>query len=139
MKRVRIAVGGVEMLAALNDTETARSLADALPISSRARVWGDEVYFETELSLPEERPVANVPPGTVAYWPPGRAICLFFGQRPASPVNVIGRMLGNPRDLAAVRPGQPVAVEAAGEAEPPPVQGPAPDDESEDRGCESDE
>jgi hypothetical protein len=79
-------------------------------------VWGDEVYFDTELVLPEEDPQPHVPPGTVAYWLPGKAVCLFFGQTPASPVSVIGTMRGNPRDLSAVQPGDEVTLERATEA-----------------------
>ncbi len=113
MSRILITAGSVKMLVELGDSETAKSILAALPISAHARTWGDEVYFETGLSLPDETPLAHVPPGTVAYWSPGSALCLFFGQTPASPVNVIGRMLGNPRDLAAVKAGDPVKVEAA--------------------------
>ncbi len=113
MSLVRFRVGSTEMLADLNETESALGLLGALPIRSRARVWGEEVYFDTEVILPEENPQAHVPPGTVAYWLPGKAICLFFGQTPASPVVVIGMMRGNPRDLAAVHPGDEVTVERA--------------------------
>ena len=98
MSLVRFRVGSIEMLADLNETECALGLLKALPIRSHARVWGQEVYD-----------------GTVAYWPPGKALCLFFGQTPASPVSVIGTMRGNPRDLAAVHPGDEVTVEAVGE------------------------
>ncbi len=116
MSLVRLRIGSLEVLADLNETESARGLLGALPIRSRARVWGQEVYFDTEVILPEENPQAHVPPGTVAYWLPGKAVCLFFGQTPASPVSVIGTMRGNPRDLAAVNPGDEVTVEAAAEA-----------------------
>ena len=115
MSLVRFRVGSIEMLADLNETECALGLLKALPIRSHARVWGQEVYFDTEVILPEENPQAHVPPGTVAYWLPGTAVCLFFGQTPASPVSVIGTMRGNPRDLAAVHPGDEVTVEAVGE------------------------
>ena len=119
MSLVRIKIGSVEMPAELNETEGARKLLGALPIRSRARVWGEEVYFDTELILPEENPQAHVPPGTVAYWLPGKAMCLFFGQTPASPVVVIGHMLGNPRGLAAVHPGDEVTVERSAEGGAP--------------------
>ncbi len=115
MSLVRIKVGSVEMLADLNKTECARKLLEALPVRSQARVWGDEVYFDTELVLPEEDPQAHVPPGTVAYWLPGKAVCLFFGQTPASPVSVIGTLRGNPRDLSSVQSGDEVTFERAPE------------------------
>ena len=59
--------------------------------------------------------------GDVGYWPPGQALCLFFGPtpasrgdeiRPASPVNVVGRMEGDPSVLKRVRSGSKVLVEA---------------------------
>ena len=117
MSLVRIEAGSVEMLADFNETEAARKVLEALetkPIKSQARIWGDEVYFDTELVLKDDNPQAHVPPGAVAYWLPGKAICLFFGQAPASPVTVIGMMRGNSRDLAAVRPGDEVTLERAG-------------------------
>jgi hypothetical protein len=126
MSRVLIAAGSVKMLAELNDSQTALKVLDALPVESSARTWGEEVYFDVGLSLPDENSHAHVPPGAVAYWPPGDALCLFFGQTPASPVNVIGMMLGNPRDLAAVKPGDRVKVERApekGTADPAPPHG----------------
>jgi hypothetical protein len=117
MSLVRFKIGSTQVLADLNETECALGILEALPIRSRARVWGQEVYFDTEVILPEENPQAHVPPGTVAYWLPGKAVCLFFGQTPASPVSVVGTMRGNPRDLAAVHAGDEVTVEAAGEVE----------------------
>ena len=119
-RRVRFRAGHVEVLAELNDSDTARAVLEALPICSAARTWGDEVYFDTELALGEEELVAHAPPGTVAYWLPGKAICLFFGQQPASPVTVIGRLLGNPRSLAEVAPGVEVRLEAAADPEDEP-------------------
>ena len=117
MNRITVKVGSIQMPVELNDSETARKVVDALPIRSRARVWGEEIYFDTELCLLEEAPKDHAPPGTVAYWPQGKAICLFFGQKPASPVTIIGRMRGNPRDLAAVHPGDDVAVRLFNEDE----------------------
>jgi hypothetical protein len=49
----------------------------------------------------------------VAYWPPGKALCLFFGQQPYSPVNIAGRIDGDPSVLAAVRDGDAIRVELA--------------------------
>jgi hypothetical protein len=113
MPRIRISAGSVMMSAELNDSETAKKVLEALPLSGKARTWGDEVYFDTSLALDAESPQAHVPPGAIAYWPPGKAICLFFGQTPASPVNVIGKMLGNPRDLAAISPNDTVKIAPA--------------------------
>ena len=60
--------------------------------------------------------------GDLAYWPPGSAFCIFFGRtpasrgdeiRPASPVNVFGRVLGDPTVFKSVRSGTTVRVERA--------------------------
>jgi hypothetical protein len=115
MKRIMIRAGSVEMLAELNESSTAGRVYGAIPIRSTARTWGEEVYFDAGVSIDEESPAAHVPPGTVAYWPPGKAICVFFGQTPASPVNVIGELKGNPRDFAKVAPADAVQVSAAPE------------------------
>jgi hypothetical protein len=99
---------------------TAEALRQALPFESRARRWGDEVYFETPAVAEEERTSELVNVGDVAYWPPGRALCLFFGPtpisgpgeiRPASPVNVIGRVVEGLDVLRRVVNGEKVRVE----------------------------
>lgn len=112
-KRIRASFAGVAVTAVLNDSSTARRLWASLPVDSRAKRWGDEVYFETPLEAGEEEPRAEVPSGTVAYWPPGRALCFFFGQTPYSPVNLVGEVEGDPSVLSGVAEGEAVRVEAA--------------------------
>ena len=51
--------------------------------------------------------------GAVAYWPPGKAICFFFGQQPYSPVNLVGEVEGDPGVLSEVADGDAVRVEIA--------------------------
>jgi len=82
--------------------ETRRALADALPVEGRAARWGDELYFDVPVDVDlEPNARAEVEPGTVAYWPQGNALCLFWGPTPAStgsepraasPVNVVARL-----------------------------------------------
>lgn len=112
MTRIRISFAQVIVTAILNDSPTAWLLIDALPIDSTAKRWGDEVYFETPVRAAEENAQAEVPSGTVAYWPPGKALCLFFGQKPYSPVNVVGEIEGDPMALADVADAEAVQVEA---------------------------
>jgi hypothetical protein len=70
---------------------TVDKLLQALPFEGRASLWRDEVYFEIPVRVGSEKSVATVPSGTVAYWPMGRAFCVFFGDtRPYSPVNRVG-------------------------------------------------
>jgi uncharacterized protein len=104
---------GIAMTATLNDSETARKLLKILPTESHAQIWGEEVYFEVPLKLPEENAHAEVPSGTVAYWSPGHALCIFFGQEPYSPVNVVGTLDGDAKLFARVRSGDKMRVQLA--------------------------
>lgn len=113
MTRLKITAGEVVVHAELGESHTARAIVDALPMKSSAQLWGDEVYFEIPVHENEEDPRAEVESGAVAYWPPGKALCLFFGQRPYSPVNLVGKIVGDPNVLSTVRDGDPVTVEAA--------------------------
>lgn len=99
---------------------TAEAIMNSLPFESEAQRWGDEVYFETPVSAGEEHASELVQVGDTAYWPPGRALCLFFGPtpisrpgevRPASPVNVIGKVVEGLDTLKKVRSGERVRLE----------------------------
>ncbi len=113
MAAVRIKAKRVEMTATLNDTATAKKLWEALPIESRARLWGKEVYFEIPIHMDADDAQAKVPSGTVAFWPDGDCLCLFYGQTPASPVNVVGVLDGDPNELAKIKSGEAIRVERA--------------------------
>lgn len=120
---VTIQVGNLSFQAALDDSETAHAVVAALPISGSASGWGDEIYFSTQIALVEADDAREeVEVGAVAYWPPGKAICLFFGPTPvsrgsepraASPVNVFGRIVGDPSQLRAVQNGAQVKITKA--------------------------
>lgn len=117
---VTIEVGDLSLRAELNDSETAHAVAAALPLTGSANVWGDEIYFSTPILLAEaEDAQAEVEVGAVAYWPPGKAICFFFGPTPVSrgsepraysPVNVFGRIVGDAGQLRAVQNGEEVRI-----------------------------
>ena len=109
--RIAITAGEVCAEVLLNSSATARKLLDILPVKSAAHVWGDEIYFEIPMHAEPEDPQASVPPGTVAFWPEGDCLCVFFGQKPYSPVNVVGATAGNPADFSRVREGDAVRVE----------------------------
>ncbi|NDF95568.1 MAG: hypothetical protein EB107_07000, partial [Proteobacteria bacterium] len=95
-RTIRITAGNVTMDATLNETATASEIWDALPITARANIWGDEIYFAIPVHRDEENAKATVGLGDLGYWPPGNAFCIFYGPtpmsrgdeiRPASPVN----------------------------------------------------
>ncbi len=106
---------GVVMTAILNESATAAKVLKALPIDGHAQVWGEEIYFEIPVKMPEEDAHAKVPSGTIAYWPPGHSFCIFFGQEPYSPVNVLGQIEGDAKLFARVRSGDKIRLESAHE------------------------
>ncbi|MDY6877054.1 MAG: cyclophilin-like fold protein [Chloroflexota bacterium] len=120
MKTIIISAGDVSLPAELNDSPTARQIWETLPIEGTAKIWGDEVYFEIPVVAGQEPDArAEVEVGELGYWPMGRAFCIFFGPTPAStderpraysPVNVLGRVLGDVTCLRAVRDGARVRV-----------------------------
>ncbi|HZA23732.1 MAG TPA: cyclophilin-like fold protein [Dehalococcoidia bacterium] len=122
-QRIRISAGPAAANATLNDTRTARAVAEALPIIASANTWGDEIYFGIPLTTDlEDGGQEVVELGELGYWPPGHAFCIFFGRtpasrgdeiRPASAVTVIGKVEGDPNIFKQVRAGTSVVIEAA--------------------------
>ena len=121
-RRIRITAGSVSADAILNDSATATAVWNALPLSVPGQTWGDEIYFSIPVKAKPEAPQETVEMGDLGYWPPGQAFCIFFGPtpmsrgdeiRPASPVNVVGRVVGDPRSLKSVRSGARVTIEAS--------------------------
>jgi hypothetical protein len=119
-RAIRITAGTVSVRAELNDSRTAAAIAAALPIKQRGQTWGDEIYFDIGLALAAESPREVVELGDLGYWPPGQAFCIFFGPtpmsrgdeiRPASAVNVVGRVLDDPRVFKRVPAGARVTIE----------------------------
>lgn len=121
--QIRLSWPSGHLTASLDDTPTAQALTQALPLTSTAHTWGQEVYFDTGVSVPRETNAREVvEPGTVAFWTDGDALALPYGPTPisrgdecrlASPCNVLGRLNGDPGLLASVRDGDPVRLELA--------------------------
>ena len=118
---IMVTAGDVSVTAALNDSRTADLLWDALPLEASASTWGDEIYFRIAVQADEENDASDVVEmGAVAYWPPGQALCLFFGRTPASrgdeiraasAVNSLGAIDGDATVLKQVRSGARMTVE----------------------------
>ena len=118
--RIRIEWKQGKLTAALEDTPTARAIVAALPIESRARTWGEEVYFELPVEV-ELEPGARqiVDPGSVCFWTEGNALALPFGRTPisddarpklASRCNVLGSIEGDFRRLGTIRAGDTISL-----------------------------
>ncbi len=119
-REIKITVGELEVKAWLNETNTATKVWEILPISARVNLWGDEIYFPVPLDTGPENEKEIVALGDIAYWPQGKAMCVFFGKtpvskgeeiRPVSPVNVIGRIEGEPKLLGKVKQGENITIE----------------------------
>ncbi len=120
---VVIKAGDEVVEAQLNDGTTARAILDALVIQGNAQRWGGEIYFSIPVSCEIEDDSRDVlDAGELAYWPPGRAFCIFFGPTPASQgdeiraasaVNIVGRLKGDFSMLWDVPDGASVSIEQA--------------------------
>jgi hypothetical protein len=123
MKTISITAGEVSVRAELNDGPTAARIWEGLPIEAKASTWGDEIYFGIPVRAGEEPGAKeDVEVGDLGYWPPGHAFCIFFGPTPAStgakpraasPVNLVGRAVGDAKELRKVRDGERVRLERA--------------------------
>jgi hypothetical protein len=83
-----------------------------LPIEGRAALWKEEVYFETPIKMGEEKAKGTVEKGTIAFWPMGNAICIFYGEsQPYSPVNILGKITKNLELFGQVKSGTKIRVE----------------------------
>jgi hypothetical protein len=121
MRRIAITAGEVSAPAELFDTATADAIWEALPLEASANTWGDEIYFSISVMAGEEPGArADVSVGDLGYWPPGHAFCIFYGRTPAStgdapraasPINLIGRVLGDATVFRGVRSGARVRIE----------------------------
>jgi len=120
-KKIRILVSDLKVEAELNDSKTAQSVWEALPIEAKANLWGEEIYFAIPVKAGLEagsREVVSA--GELGYWPTGHAFCIFFGPTPASQgneiraasaVNIIGKVLTDPKVFLKVKDGAKVTLE----------------------------
>jgi uncharacterized protein len=121
--KLAVLIGSLRMEIELLETVTTKALIQAMPFKSRARTWGEEVYFSTPVKARLEKDACQVvAAGTVCFWTEGDAIALPYGRTPissderpklANRCNVLGKIVGDPRRLAAVTAGEEVTVEKA--------------------------
>ena len=122
LQTFRLEIDGVALEGSFTDSATATAIAAACPLEIRLSRWGDEFYGDCGVAAgaePEAREVMEI--GEVAYWPPGRALCVFFGPTPASsgtepraasPVNPVGTLSGKSDALVAALSSLPGSVRA---------------------------
>ena len=124
MKKIIIEVENLAIPAELKDTPTAQEIMQILPIEGSANIWGEEIYFDIPLTIEQEPDASqDVEVGDLGYWPAGPAFCIFFGPTPVSttdqpraysPVNVFGRVLGNPQLFKSVPGGAIIKITRPG-------------------------
>jgi len=122
-RTIKLSSGTVTVEGVLADTPTADAVWSALPITGEVNTWGDEIYFTIPVRIALEDDAREVVArGDMGYWPTGAALCVFFGPtpvsrkgeiRPASAVNVFGKITGDTSVLKQVRAGSRIVVSRA--------------------------
>ena len=120
MKRqIDIKAGSTKVRAEIDDSKTADAIWKAVPIKGTANLWGDEIYFEIPVDLELENGKEIVSAGDLGYWPSGSCFCIFFGPtpmskgseiRPASAVNVFGKVIGDAKIFKQVKEGNSIVI-----------------------------
>lgn len=121
--KIRILIGDLRVEAELNDSKTAQLIWEALPIEAKANLWGEEIYFSIPVKTGLEKGAKEVVlAGDLGYWPTGHAFCIFFGPTPASrgdeiraasAVNIIGKVLSDPKVFRKAKDGEKIVLEKA--------------------------
>ncbi len=123
MKKIRIITGEISAVAELSSSKTSDAIWDALPIENTVNTWGEEIYFDIPVkSVLDETAKEVVEKGELGYWPTGNAFCIFFGPtpasqgdeiRPASAVNIVGKVEGDVDIFKSIRDGTVIKLERA--------------------------
>ena len=91
---------------------TIDTIVRKLPVEGRAALWKEEVYFEIPIKMGEEKAKPTVETGTIAFWPMGSALCVFYGKsQPYSPVSILGKITSNLDFFKQVKSGITIKVE----------------------------
>lgn len=121
MKTLILKIGPISLVAELLDTPTAKEILKHVPFTSSVNTWGDEVYFETPISVSKETNAKDiVEAGELAFWVEGSCIAIGFGPTPisqgneirlAAKTNIWGQSLTDVKLLSKAKDGDPVSVE----------------------------
>lgn len=117
---IQIISGDIIIRARLRETPTAKAIASALPISSRAQTWGEEVYFSVPVSAVLENDARDVvEAGELAFWTEGDCIAIGYGRTPvslgdeirlAARTNIWADAIDDVKQLAGVSVGDEIKV-----------------------------
>jgi len=120
-KTIKIKTAGMAVEAELNDSRTAKLVWEALPVKTKVETWGDEIYFTIHVASDlDETAKEFVEEGDIGYWPIGKAFCIFFGPtpitkgnkiKPASSVNIIGKVKEDPKVFKKAKDGDEIRIE----------------------------
>ncbi|MGD9161352.1 MAG: cyclophilin-like fold protein [Desulfobacteraceae bacterium] len=119
--KITIKIGDLSVNAELNDTVTAKKIAEILPLTSSFSTWGEEIYFSIPVTSGLDGSAKKkVEPGDLGYWPTGKAFCIFFGPTPmsgpgeivpASAVNIVGKVTDDPKQFLEVMSMNEITIE----------------------------
>lgn len=112
---IELDFNGIIIKARLFETEIGQRLFASLPVHVELQNWGDESYGSIGVDLGEENPVPTIPAGGIAYTNQGNYLCLFYGQRPAWPVEHVGEILDNQWQELRTMNSDSVTVKAVGD------------------------
>ena len=119
-RKISIRTDSITVDAELIDSMTSNTIWESLPLEGTVNTWGLEIYFVIPVTAELEDGREVVSAGDIAYWPPGKAFCIFFGPTPASrgmeiraasKVNVFGKLTGDPDTLRLVKDGEKISIQ----------------------------
>ena len=121
MRKIKIIAGDICAVAELSNSKTSDAIWNFLPIENTVNTWGDEIYFTIPVASALDGTAKEVvEKGDLGYWPTGKAFCIFFGPtpasqgdeiRPASAVNIVGRVEGNTDIFKGVQDDENIKLE----------------------------
>jgi len=121
LNKILIEFENFSFQAELNESPTSKKIWDQLPIESQVNTWGEEIYFEIPVDMPQEPDAQEIlSVGDLGYWPVGHAFCIFFGPTPVStderpraysPVNLLGKILSDSEELKLIQNQATVRLE----------------------------
>ena len=120
LQKIQINLSNITFYGYLEINDFTKKIMSKFPLESDIQFWGDEIYFPISIyENPTENLKELVNKGDIAYWPPGNAVCIFWGPtpmskedeiRPASPVEIIGYMDSDPSAFSKLNNGEKIKI-----------------------------